>query len=250
MEILSYSKSKIVEQIKGSKIAEVHESVKVIFSPSKIDDTNFNQACDVYQSLRDDSFDNVIIIEEHQESLTKKLSMSSHSYYKTPIGRVMVNDAMRNEFCDEEDDFFVDDAAYNSDMSLFHQLMLLQSVLDSFSVVSIAISNDERPSIIRELVYALDEILSLRNALVVVCCDLPANQISSFKKIMKYINKWEKSSFLNTILNDEIKVNGKSAFMTGILLSKEWNLKTVFMPVHNNSRTESLIAGYSYREYH
>ena len=172
MDIRSFSREMIQSCLEGSAKAEKLENIRIIFSPSKIHEGNFKQACEIYGAIYGDDYDNVIIIEDSDEFLKKRLPMSSHDAYETPFGLVPVNDKARNELCDEEDDFFVDDEGFNSEMSLFHQLMMLQCSLKEFKVVSVQISKDERPAILRELAIVVSELHDLRNTLIVFCCDL------------------------------------------------------------------------------
>jgi AmmeMemoRadiSam system protein B len=112
--------------------------------------------------------------------------MASNVFFETPLGNVQVNDYLRNEFCDEDDDFFIYDEAFSEDMSLFQHLMMLQCVSDDFEAVSIKIA-DENHSIIKELAHVLEEVLAARSSLLIFCCDLEGNRKKEFAQVKKML---------------------------------------------------------------
>jgi AmmeMemoRadiSam system protein B len=172
--------------------------------------------------------------------------MSSHDEYITPFGSVPVNDKARNELCDEEDDFFVDNTGFNSEMSLFHQLMMLQCALDSFKVVSVQISKDERPAILRELASVVGELHDLRNTLIVFCCELEATQLDEFNRFEDAIIKLDRSALLNTAFSEESTLSGRAAFIAGVLVAHKWELDIEF--IRTGSEHDSLLAAVAYKK--
>jgi AmmeMemoRadiSam system protein B len=245
MDIRSFSRESVQNCIQGSIKADKFENIRIIFSPTKIHEGNFNQACQVYGAIYGDAFDNVIIIEDSDEFLKKRLPMSSHDYYETPFGTVQVNDKARNELCDEEDDFFVDDVGFHSEMSLFHQLMMLQCALGDFKVVSVQISKDERPAILRELAAVVSELHDLRNTLIVFCCDLESNQIEEFKRLQEAIETADRSNLLNAAFSEEATITGRAAFIAGVLVAHKWDLGIEF--IRTGSESDSLLAGIAFK---
>lgn len=245
MDIRSFTREKVLSGIQKSAKANKEHNVRVIFSPSKINEGNFNQACEIYGAIYGDAYHNVIIIEDSDEYLKKRLPMSSHDEYVTPFGAVSVNDKARNELCDEEDDFFVDDAGFNSEMSLFHQLMMLQCTLDDFKVVSVQISKDERPAILRELSSVIAELHDLRSTLIVFCCDMEFNQTDEFHKLEQAVLQTEKSKLFNTAFSDDSTMTGRAAFVAGVLVSYLWNLDIEF--IRTGSNQDSLLGAISHK---
>lgn len=248
MDIRSFSKQDVVNSIRSSKKATVDDNIRLIFSPIKINEGNFKQACELYGAIYGDQFETVIIIEDSEELLKKRLPMSSHEFYETPFGEVAVSDKYRNELCDEEDDLFIDDTGFHKEMSLFHQLMMLQCSIHDFSVVSIQISRDERPAIVKELAYVISELHELRNTLVIFCCDLVSHEIDQFNRLQTNISNNDQSNLLNAVFSDESNLNGRGSFTCGIMVAQNWGLEVEFIRGDEASTGESLVAGIAYKK--
>lgn len=246
-DILSYSGDEISKSLQDARGNQDKEyGIKVLFSPVRINDDNFKQVSELFSQIISTNYETVVVLESCDKELIKKIPMPSLDVFETPLGKVLVNDRMRNEFCDEEDDFFIDDSAYHEDLSLFHQLMMLQCSLDKFNVVSIQISNYERVSIARELALVLDELLLSRNVLLLICCDMPIEQKRTLERLKRFVKEGEKSNLLNVINSDSIQINGKTAFLVGLLVCSTWNVDLHFLNDHYSvQKGNSLIAGFA-----
>ena len=246
MNITSYSRQKIRQGLK-----EAHERyngdsdhIRVLFAPTVIDEHNFDRACAIYSRIDPESYDTVVIVEAYDEVLEKKLPMPSHKFFETPLGTVPVNDDMRNEFCDEEDDFYIYDEGFSTDMSLFQQLMMLQCVNEDFSVVSIQIA-DQRQTIVEELAHVLEEVLASRNTLLIFCCELDNQHGSEFDKIKELTEDKDQSRLMDYLNSGESRIKGTAAFIAGLLVTKAWNLKLNFANGVYEGHKGSLITAYA-----
>ena len=150
---------------------------------------------------------------------------------------------MRNEFCDEEDDFFIADEGYSKEMSLFTQLPILQSSFSDFDVVSLQIG-DYDPAIIRELAFTLDELLLNKNALIIFCCDVPAGSPKELEKLRSLVVENNESGLMHYLNSNEKTVNGARAFMSGILVARSWGYQVEFL---DYIKTATNICGYAKR---
>ncbi len=249
MNITSYSREQITEGLKNarSKNEPFNDQIRILFSPTRIDDDNFDRVCDIYSRIDPENYETIIIIESYEEVLEKKLPMPSNKVFETPLGEVKVNDYMRNEFCDEDDDFFIHDEGFSKEMSLFQQLMLLQCVSDDFSVVSVQIA-DMSQAIVKELAYVLQEVLAPRRALLVFCCDLDNERTEEFQKVRKMIDKGNESGLLNYLNSGESRINGTSTFIAGLLVARAWELKLNFLNGEYKNYKGSLLTGYAERQ--
>ena len=161
-------------------------NIKLLFVPTHIDPENPEELTSIYKNVCSSHFDTLVVIESYNGELEKKLSIPSNHSFTTPFGEVLVNDKLRNELCDEEDDFYINDGGMSDKMSLYTQLMMLQVCQDDFDVVSIQIG-DYDPAIVKELAFALDELFRNRNALLVFCCDLPSSNPAELEKLKSLI---------------------------------------------------------------
>lgn len=201
--------------------------VRILFSPTKITPDNFDYVCDAYSSIDKNDFDVAVIVESKPVKHPKKLQMPSQKKFKTKFGVVEVDDKLRNEFCDEDDDFFIEDEAYSKKLSLFDQLTMLQQRLDGFKVVSLQIT-EESTFIVKELAAAFEEILASRNAVIIFCCDIHQLTDSQFDTILEQYKGKNYSGLMNSLNSEEIKMSGLGAFFAGLLIADRWGLELHF----------------------
>jgi predicted class III extradiol MEMO1 family dioxygenase len=238
----------------GSKSgSQTSDSVRMMFSPRSITSENIEDVYEIYSHISEGQYDTVVVVESHPGSAEKKLPMPSFKSVSTPLGDIPANDRLRNDFCDEDDDFFINDDAFDSNVSLYDQLMMLQCSLKDFSVLSIQIT-DENPYIVKELAYALEEILASKNALVVFCCDLEESHSDEFEKVLGLYRNENVSGLMNYLTGGTSSVQGAGTFITGLLVAGRWGLSLNFNHAGNGSairngnghRTpRNLIAGFA-----
>ncbi|MGK7370258.1 MAG: AmmeMemoRadiSam system protein B [Candidatus Halalkalibacterium sp. M3_1C_030] len=249
MNITSFSKEKIQKGLANAKANHegINDHIRILFTPTEIDESNFERACDIYSRIDPDNYETVVIIESYEEVLEKKLPMPSNKYFETPLGRVEVNDYMRNEFCDEDDDFFIHDEGFNEDMSLFNQLMMLQCVFNDVSVLSVQIA-DMAQSIVKELAHVLQEVLAPRRALIVFCCQLDHECTEEFERINSLLEDDNESGLLNFLNSGESHMQGVATFIAGVLVAKAWELDISFLEGEYSDYEGSLLTGYAERQ--
>ncbi len=247
MDITSLSREEITSGLKKAKSShsESADTVRLLFSPRIIDQNNIEEVFEIYSHLNRDDFDTVVIVESHPGSAEKKLPMPSFKSVTTSLGEVFANDKLRNDFCDEDDDFFIDDEAFDEELSLYDQLMMLQCSLDDFTVLSIQIT-DENSFIIKELAYALEEILASRNALIVFCCDMENSNRTEFDKVISLHEEESLTGLMNYVNSGNSHIEGLGAFIAGLIVAKKWGLKLTFdTPDSNTNRKTSLLTGFA-----
>lgn len=247
MNITSFSRELITKGLQAARnvTREEEGGVRLLFAPKMITKENFDSVCGIYSNIHEGDFDSVVIIESHPGSSEKKLPMPSFKYLDTPLGRIYANDKLRNDFADEDDDFFVDDDAFDNDAAIWHQLMMLQSTLKEFSVLSIQIT-DESPFIVKELASAIEEILASKNALVICCCNLPKEAEHELNKVLNYLDTDNISALMNYLSSGDSAVDGLGSFITGLLVANKWNLSLVFPGLSESSTgIRSQLHGYA-----
>lgn len=223
----------------------LNEHIRLLFTPKQINENNFEQVCDIYSRIDPDNYDTVIVVESHDKVLNKKLPMPSNKYFETPLGKVKVNDALRNDFCDEDDDFFVSDEGFSKDMSLFQQLMMLQVVMNDFQVLSVQIA-DEGSFIVKELAYVLEEVMASRNSLIIFCCDLPVDRKKEYERLKSIIQSEENSDLLHFLNSGDTYIDGVGSFIAGIMVSWEWGLSIHFLDGDYIQKPDNnLLSGYA-----
>lgn len=227
-------------QSAGNIDGDIHP-LKIVFSPTSLNHYSIDRFSDIYARISEGDFDTVVIVESQPGTHAKKLPMPSHKSFNTRFGNVSVNEKLRNELCDEDDDFFIDDEAFSKDLSLFDQLLFLQNRLDDFSVLSIQIT-DESPAIVKELSAALEEILASRKALLVFCCDIHHLAPAVLDKIMTQFEQENRSGLINTLNSADISMKGAGTFLSGLLIAEKWKTK---LTLTQNDPSEGPVSAYA-----
>jgi len=227
-------------QSAGEITGESHP-LRILFSPTSLNHYSIDRFSDIYSRISEDDFDTVVIVESQPGTHEKKLPMPSHNTFSTRFGDVEVNQKLRNELCDEDDDFFIDDEAFSKDLSLFDQLLFLQNRLTDFSVLSIQIT-DETPAIVKELSAALEEILASRKALLVFCCDIHHLKPAVLDKVMSQFENENQSGLINTLNSANVTMKGAGAFLTGLLIADKWKTK---LTLTQNDPSEGPVSAYA-----
>jgi AmmeMemoRadiSam system protein B len=249
MNITSYSRDQIEQGLNDARKRhdETNENIRLLFAPERINDDNFERACEIYSRLDMSNYDTVVVVESYGEVLDKKLPMASNTFFETPLGKVPVDDYMRNEFCDEDDDFFIHDEAFNKDISLFQQLMFLQTLSDDFSALSVQIA-DTDPAIVKELAYVLEEVLASRNALIVFCCELDNDRKDEFKRVLEILENDDQSGLMNYLNSGDSHIKGTTSFIAGIIVAEKWGLNLNFLKGEYEDYSGSLLTAYADRQ--
>lgn len=172
---------------------------------------------DVYKSLSDTNFDTVISISPSQVGEFRKITVCSTSHYHTPLGDVEIDDRIRNELCDEDDDIYLDDAGHCTRYGLDVQLPFLQRLLGDFTVVPLVMGS-ETVEFCKELGSAIGEIMFNRNTLTVACVDILEATPIGMERFEKYIRDLDTARMM-CLLNqeNEILVRGKGGVLSAMI---------------------------------
>ena len=242
MPFTNLSQSKLEEAIKSAPLkVKDSNSIRLLFAPTHIDANRPEDQAAIYRNVYGGNFNTLVVIESYSGELEKKLSIPSNQSFETSFGTVEVNDKYRNELCDEEDDFFISDGGLSDAMSLYTQLMMFQTCQKDFDVVSVQIG-DYDTSIVKELVYALDELFRTRNVLLVFCCDIPSTNTGELEELKSLIERNNESALHNYINSNDKRINGARALMTGVLLARNWDLDIHFL---EDSKEAAFIGGFA-----
>ncbi len=247
MNITAYTRKKIEKGLEQAKKRNDQdpEIARLLFAPRKINDKNFSEVCDIYSQVLNEDFDTVVIVESHPGSAEKKLPMPSFKFVETSLGIVYANDRLRNDFADEDDDFFINDDAFDGDTGLYDQLMMLQNILENFSVLYIQMT-DESPTIVKELAFALEEILASKQALIVFCCEMVENQSEILEKVVEYQKGQDLSTLMNYLNKHNSLFDGTGTFAAGLIVAQKWGLKVRFNALENGlDQTKNNLNGFA-----
>ena len=178
-------------------------------------------AAEAYALLRDLELDTAIVISPSHSGEFGRLSVCKVDTYQTPLGDVAINDHLRNELCDEDDDIFLDDTGHYHTEGADVQLPFLQRVLgEGFDAVPI-VMGEESPAFCRELGRAVGEVLYSKHAVVVGTADILDAEPASLDKLQAAIEGFDVSEVLHLMGSETVRVEGMGAIATVMLAAQE-----------------------------
>ncbi len=176
-------------------------------------------AADVYRSFPDGNIDTVISVAPNRGEEFKRITVCSLDSYLSPLGDVVVNDGVRNELCDEDDDIFLDDRGHFHRAGLDVNLPYLQKILGDFSVVPL-VMGAETPEFCRELGSAVGEIMANQTTLVVACMDIIEATERGVDQFQQHLTNLDIPAMM-ALLNQEtdIRIEGKGPLLVAMMAS-------------------------------
>lgn len=173
-------------------------------------------AARLYRLLRGRSYETVILISPSHTGQFRRMNICGVDNYRTPLGTVPVNDRMRNELCDEDDDIFVGDEGHYHTEGVDVQLPFLQEVLSGFDIVPI-VMGEETPEFCRELGSAVGEVMFNRRTLVVASADILSASPDSLQRLIELIESKDSKGLMSFLNSDQIQVEGKGAMLVALI---------------------------------
>ena len=181
-------------------------------------------------------FQTVILISPSHTGAFGRLAIARADSYHTPLGAVAVNDALRNELCDEDDDIFLDDSGHYHTEGVDVQLPFLLEIMGTeggvptFDIVPI-VMGDEAPDLCRELGSAVGEVMYGRRALVIATADVLETSDDGWEGFVKALGEYNISDLMHLLRSDALQVEGMGAVLVAMLAAQ-----------HRGATTADLIA--------
>ena len=174
-------------------------------------------AAAAYALLQGHVLDTVLLISPSHTGSFGRLSICQTDVYQTPLGGVPVNDHLRNELCDEDDDIFLDDTGHYHTEGADVQLPFLQRTLEEgFSAVPI-VMGEETPAFCRELGHAVGEVMYAKDAVVIGSCDVIGGDEEGFGKLREAIESFDESELMYLLGSETVTVEGMGALITTMI---------------------------------
>lgn len=203
-------------------------TIAILFVPDRITAANRSQTEGLYSHIKGVEYDTVVFAERSPIDSDRKIPMPSVAEFVASGIAVPANDGLRNDFCDEDDDFYIDDVALRPDMSLFEHLPLLRRAISGdFSLVSVPLC-DSDPSIVREFAYVVSEIMGGRNGLLIIASHLDAADTDDWSRLAPHLDSMNHSNLFNVVNSGSVRIRGAEAFIGGLLVADAWDLKVRF----------------------
>ncbi|MDX1428641.1 MAG: AmmeMemoRadiSam system protein B [Rhodothermales bacterium] len=170
----------------------------------------------IYKQLEGRRYDTVVIIAAGGEEAKGRINIWSSDTYGSGSSAVEVNDRMRNELCDEDDDIFVSDDGHFLDDGIHAQLPLLRESIGEFRVVPL-VMGDETPDICRELGSALSEVSYNESTLIVAVVDAEGGASGWFGRFDEHLAAGDVSNLFGMIMSGDMRVRGGGGLMAAMI---------------------------------
>ncbi len=173
-----------------------------------------------YKLLQGRTYDTVIVIAPSHDGAFERLAICSVNHYRSPLGDIDVNDAVRNELCDEDDDIYIDDQGHYHTEGVDVQLPFLQRALDGdFTMVPIVMGS-EAPALCRELGHAIGEVMYGHRMLVIASADLLSVEENAVEEFETALETFDTSRLMHLLGSEQIRVEGMGAVIAAVLAAQ------------------------------
>ena len=208
-QIASLLKSKPKAKIDGEIVAVIVPDTNLL--------TGGEVAAEVYKLLEGNQYDSVILVSPSHTGNFSRISICSVDEYHTPLGNLAVNDRLRNELCDEDDDIFLDDSGHFHIEGIDVQLPFLQTVLSSaFDIVPI-VMGQESPEFCRELGQAIGEVMFSRRVLVVASVNVLKASDEALDSFRTSLEERNLSRLMSLTNSDMVQLEGRGPVLVALI---------------------------------
>lgn len=174
-------------------------------------------AAAVYRRLEGRTYDTVVLVGPSHTGEFGRISICSIDEYRTPLGELTVNDQVRNELCDEDDDIFLDDRGHFHQEGIDVQLPFLQTVLKgAFDIVPI-VMGEESPDFCRELGHAIGEMMFSRRVLVVASADIDRADPAGLETFREYFEGGDVSRLMSLLNSETVRIDGRGPVLVALI---------------------------------
>lgn len=213
-------RQQVDDHLRAASRADVEGILLGLIVPDSNRLSGASVAAEGYRLLEGSGVDTVILVSPSHEGAFGRLSICRIDEYETPLGSVPVNDALRNELCDEDDDIFLDDQGHYHTEGADVQLPYLQRVLDEgFSMVPV-VMGEESPDLCRELGAAIGEVMYGKQAIVVGSADLIEFDEGLMARFTEAIETFNVSELMHLLGSEAVKVEGMGAVLVTLLAAQ------------------------------
>ena len=210
-------RNQIEKLLRASSASGIQGEIVAVVVPDDNLLTGGGIAADVYKVLEGRSYDTVIVVAPSHTGDFGRIHVCSVDDYHTALGNLRVNDQIRNELCDEDDDIFLDNEGHFHTEGVDVQLPFLQTVLKGeFDVVPVVMGN-ESPDFCRELGQAIGEVMYSRRALVVATADIlegVPEDIHTFRDLLATADVSRLMALLNS---GRVRMEGKGPLLVALI---------------------------------
>lgn len=209
----------VSELMRSVKAVDLRGTAVAVVVPASTSACAGEVAARVYKSIGKGRFDNVICIAAGTKAAAGRINIWSERTYRSRFGEVEVNDRLRNELCDEDDDIYVSDAGHFDDDGIGAQLPFLSETLGAFSAVPM-VMGAESPEFCRELGNAVAEIMYNQKTLVVAVVDVLGGSEEAVGLFKRHMEQGDVSRMMGLVASEELKLRGGGALIAAMIAAQ------------------------------
>ena len=176
-------------------------------------------AADLFKLTEGHVFDTVVLVAPSHEEAFQRINICEVDTYHSPLGALPVNDIVRNELCDEDDDIFIGDEGHFHTSGIDVQLPYLQTVQPKFDIVPIVMGN-ETPPFCEELGHALGEVSYNRRMLVVACANIISGSDEDLSLMRSYIEDGAVEELTKLLASETVHMEGQGAVLVAMIAAR------------------------------
>ncbi len=240
---LPFDREELISRI-NSQPYSGQDGIRMMFLPARLTEQNVDEFCYVYRQIADTRYDVVVIVEPDDNDSVRKIPVLPGNAVRTSFGTVPLDERLRDDFCDEEDDFLIRQKGELNHLGFFDHVSMLQLIQNDFKVVGMQLL-DESPPIVQELTYVLKEILPFKNALTIFCCELEGRHQPIFETLRQAIHEKNDTRLLNLIYGGESKIRGAGVFLAGVMTARAREREIRFYREDAQNPEQNLLASHA-----
>jgi MEMO1 family protein len=177
-------------------------------------------AGEVYARVKGHEFETVIVVSPTRSGYFRRMTIPGADVYRSAYGEISIDDNVRNELCDEDDDIYVDESGHYRSEGAGPQLPFLLEAFRDFRLVPI-VMGDESPEFCRELSTALAEVMFNRRALIVATADISAGSGEDPAQWLESLRAMNPAQLLEMLRKDDVEVDGQGAVIAALQAASE-----------------------------
>jgi len=220
------------------------DGIRMIFLPPRLTEQNVDEFTYIYRQIKDTGYEVAVIVEQDQFVSHRKLPALPGNTVRTEFGTLRMEERLRDDFCDEEDDFFIREKTDFSHLGFFDHVSMLQLVQKDIAVLGLQML-DESPPLVQELTFVLKEILPFKNALTIFCCELPARHQKIYQTLRNVIMEGNDTRLLNLIYSGESQIKGAGIFLAGLSTVRAREREIRFFRDQASDPDQNLLAAHA-----
>jgi AmmeMemoRadiSam system protein B len=229
----------VEEFLKDAQVHDMKGTIRAVISPHAGYMYSGLTAAHAYKILRGRQYECVIVIGPSHREYFDGISIYPGDAFKTPLGEVPVDIAVRSELLKTSKMIVAADEGHHAEHSIEVQLPFLQCVLGEFSFVPI-IMGEQRKQLCDELSDALVRVIANRNILFVASSDLshyhPSDEaVRLDKRVIHEVENFDPDEFIVRLEEESFEACGGGPIAVVMKTAKKLGANKVEILHYSNS---------------